>query len=81
MVRTHGLTHVGLAVVDPERSLRFCRDVFGVVEYFRDETAIQVQGPGPFDGRAPSSKEMNLVRSALARSRGPSRSNAGVRRT
>lgn len=49
MVKTHGLTHIGLKVADPERSLRFYRDVFGVVEYFRDETTIQVQGPGPFD--------------------------------
>jgi catechol 2,3-dioxygenase-like lactoylglutathione lyase family enzyme len=49
MVKTHGLTHVGLAVRDPERSLHFYREVFGVVEYFRDKTTIQVQGPGPFD--------------------------------
>ena len=49
MVKTHGLTHVGLAVTDPERSLRFYRDVFGVVEYYRDDEQIQVQGPGPFD--------------------------------
>ena len=49
MVKTHGLTHVGLAVADPERSLRFYRDVFGVVEYYRDDEQIQVKGPGPFD--------------------------------
>jgi catechol 2,3-dioxygenase-like lactoylglutathione lyase family enzyme len=49
MVKTHGLTHISLAVADPERSLRFYRDAFGVVEYFRDATTIQVQGPGPFD--------------------------------
>jgi catechol 2,3-dioxygenase-like lactoylglutathione lyase family enzyme len=49
MVKTHGLTHVGLKVADPERSLRFYRDVFGVVEYFRDDSTIQAQGPGPFD--------------------------------
>jgi catechol 2,3-dioxygenase-like lactoylglutathione lyase family enzyme len=49
MVRTHGLTHINLAVRDPEQSLGFYRDVFGVREYFRDETSIQVQGPGPFD--------------------------------
>jgi catechol 2,3-dioxygenase-like lactoylglutathione lyase family enzyme len=49
MVKTHGLTHLGLAVADPERSLRFYRDVFGVVEYFRDEKQIQVKGPGPHD--------------------------------
>ena len=49
MVKTHGLTHVGLKVADPERSLRFYREVFGVVEYYRDDESIQVQGPGPHD--------------------------------
>jgi catechol 2,3-dioxygenase-like lactoylglutathione lyase family enzyme len=49
MVRTHGLTHLSLAVRDPERSLRFYERVFGVREYFRDETSIQATGPGPHD--------------------------------
>jgi catechol 2,3-dioxygenase-like lactoylglutathione lyase family enzyme len=49
MVETHGLTHIALDVRDPDRSLRFYADVFGVREYFRDETQIQVLGPGPFD--------------------------------
>lgn len=49
MIKTHGLTHINLAVRDPERSLCFYRDVFGVKEYYRDETSIQVQGPGPHD--------------------------------
>src|SRR5262245_56506339 len=49
MVRTHGLTHISLAVRDPQRSLKFYSDVFGVREYYRDETQIQVQGPGPHD--------------------------------
>lgn len=49
MVKTHGLTHINLAVRDPERSLRFYAEVFGVKEYYRDETSIQVQGPGPHD--------------------------------
>jgi catechol 2,3-dioxygenase-like lactoylglutathione lyase family enzyme len=49
MVKTHGLTHINLTVRDPETSLRFYRDVFGVVEYYRDEKSIQVQGPGPHD--------------------------------
>ena len=31
MVRTHGLTHIALAVRDPERSFRFYQDVLGVV--------------------------------------------------
>ncbi len=33
--RTFGLTHLALAVRDPERSLAFYRDAFGVREYFR----------------------------------------------
>ena len=49
MVKTHGLTHLNLAVRDPDRSLRFYAQVFGVREYFRDEGSIQVQGPGPHD--------------------------------
>jgi catechol 2,3-dioxygenase-like lactoylglutathione lyase family enzyme len=49
MIRTHGLSHIALSVVDPDRSLAFYRAVFGVREYFRDETTIQVVGPGPHD--------------------------------
>jgi catechol 2,3-dioxygenase-like lactoylglutathione lyase family enzyme len=49
MIKTHGLTHLSLAVADPDRSLRFYQQVFGVREYYRDETSIQVQGPGPKD--------------------------------
>lgn len=49
MVKTHGLTHISLAVRNPERSLKFYYEVFGVREYFRDENQIQVQGPGPHD--------------------------------
>jgi len=49
MVETHGLTHISLAVRDPQRSLEFYSQAFGVREYFRDEDQIQVQGPGPFD--------------------------------
>jgi len=43
------LTHVALAVRDPERSLDFYRAVFGVTEYYRDEDTIQVLGPGAHD--------------------------------
>jgi len=49
MVETHGLSHISLAVQDPQRSLEFYALVFGVREYYRDEDQIQVQGPGPFD--------------------------------
>ena len=49
MIETHGLTHINLAVRDPQRSLEFYRAVFGVKEYYRDAAGIQVQGPGPHD--------------------------------
>jgi len=49
LVETHGLTHLSLLVRDPDRSLRFYADVFGVVEYFRDERSVQAKGPGPHD--------------------------------
>jgi catechol 2,3-dioxygenase-like lactoylglutathione lyase family enzyme len=49
MIKTHGLTHISLAVRDPERSLRFYESVFGVKEYYRDVSSIQVLGPGPHD--------------------------------
>src|SRR5262245_3306013 len=49
MIKTHGLTHISLAVKDPDRSLRFYSQVFGVKEYYRDQSSIQVTGPGPHD--------------------------------
>jgi catechol 2,3-dioxygenase len=49
MIKTHGLTHISLAVKDPDRSLEFYAKVFGVREYYRDEDSIQVLGPGPHD--------------------------------
>lgn len=48
-VKTHGLSHVTLAVRDPERSLKFYQQVFGVKEYYRDADSIQVLGPGKKD--------------------------------
>lgn len=48
-LRTHGLTHISLAVRDPERSLQFYSSVFGVKEYYRDDSTIQVLGPGDKD--------------------------------
>ena len=48
-IKTHGLSHVALSVADPDRSLAFYKSVFGVREYFRSESTIQVLGPGPFD--------------------------------
>jgi len=49
MLVTHGLTHLALAVADPERSLAFYSQVFGVRAYVREPDAIQVLGPGPHD--------------------------------
>jgi len=48
-LRTHGLSHLSLAVRDPERSLKFYTTVFGVKEYYRDADSIQVLGPGRKD--------------------------------
>jgi catechol 2,3-dioxygenase-like lactoylglutathione lyase family enzyme len=48
-VRTLGLAHLSLAVRDPERSLAFYADAFGVREHYRDDEQIQVLGPGPHD--------------------------------
>ena len=49
MVKTHGLTHIALAVKDPERSLRFYQQVFGMVEVYRHDGFIQAQTPGTRD--------------------------------
>ena len=48
-IRTLGLSHLNLAVRDPQRSLDFYAQAFGVREYFRDAQQIQVLGPGPHD--------------------------------
>ena len=49
MIRTHGLTHVALAVQDPERSLRFYQAVLGVVPVYRGADFVQAQTPGTRD--------------------------------
>jgi catechol 2,3-dioxygenase-like lactoylglutathione lyase family enzyme len=49
VIKTHGLTHISLAVRDPERALWFYQEVFGVREYHRDAESIQAQGPGSHD--------------------------------
>jgi catechol 2,3-dioxygenase-like lactoylglutathione lyase family enzyme len=48
-IPTLGLSHVSLAVRDPQRSLDFYARAFGVREYYRDEAQVQVLGPGPHD--------------------------------
>jgi uncharacterized damage-inducible protein DinB/catechol 2,3-dioxygenase-like lactoylglutathione lyase family enzyme len=49
MVKTYGLTHIALAVRDPERSFRFYAEVLGAVAVYRQETFIQMQTPGSRD--------------------------------
>ncbi|NKB32849.1 MAG: hypothetical protein GKR91_07100 [Pseudomonadales bacterium] len=49
MINTHGLTHLNLEVRDPDVSLAFYEKLLGVKEYFRDESSIQVLGPGEKD--------------------------------
>ena len=49
MIKTHGLTHIALAVRDVERSLRFYSQVFGAVEVFRQSGFLQAQTPGSRD--------------------------------
>jgi catechol 2,3-dioxygenase-like lactoylglutathione lyase family enzyme len=46
MFKTYGLTHVALAVHDPERSLRFYQEVAGMQPVYRSADFIQVQTPG-----------------------------------
>jgi methylmalonyl-CoA/ethylmalonyl-CoA epimerase len=47
--RTYGLSHVALAVKDPERAARFYEEAFGARVYFRSPDSVQVLGPGPND--------------------------------
>ena len=49
MVKTRGLSHVALPVADPERSLEFYRAVLEVCENVRNESTVQVLGPGPHE--------------------------------
>jgi catechol 2,3-dioxygenase-like lactoylglutathione lyase family enzyme len=48
-VKTRGLTHVALAVRDPQRSLAFYRAVLGVVPVYQQDDFIQAQTPGSWD--------------------------------
>jgi catechol 2,3-dioxygenase-like lactoylglutathione lyase family enzyme len=49
MVQTYGLTHIALKVKNPERSLLFYHEVFGVRVMYQKEDFIQVQTPDARD--------------------------------
>ena len=49
MIRTHGLSHIALAVKDAERSFKFYERVVGAVAVYRKPNVIQAQTPGSFD--------------------------------
>ena len=49
MIPTYGLTHIALAVRDPDKSFRFYEQVFGVQAVYREPGMIQVQTPGCHD--------------------------------
>jgi catechol 2,3-dioxygenase-like lactoylglutathione lyase family enzyme len=48
-VKTHGLTHVALAVRDPKRSLAFYQAVLGVIPVYEQDDFVQAQTPGSRD--------------------------------
>ena len=48
-VKTHGLTHIALAVRDPQRSLHFYQAVLGVVAVYEQADFVQAQTPGSRD--------------------------------
>jgi catechol 2,3-dioxygenase-like lactoylglutathione lyase family enzyme len=49
MIATYGLTHLALAVRDPERSARFYGELFGMVAVHSDGDFVQLQTPGSRD--------------------------------
>jgi catechol 2,3-dioxygenase-like lactoylglutathione lyase family enzyme len=48
-LKTRGLTHVALAVRDPERSMQFYTAVLGMQPVYTSADFVQLQTPGTFD--------------------------------
>jgi len=49
MIKTHGLTHIALAVKNAKRSFEFYWKVFGVIRIYDQNGWIQAQTPGARD--------------------------------
>ena len=49
MIKTHGLTHVAVAVRSIDRAASFYAQVFGCVEVYRGDGVVQLQTPGTRD--------------------------------
>ena len=49
MVKTRGLTHLALAVRDPNKAAQFYRRLLGAQVVYRDADVIQLQTPGSWD--------------------------------
>jgi len=60
MVRTYGLTHIGLAVRNAQRAFKFYHDVFGAKEVWRGPGSIQAATPGSHDVIAFEEAKTNL---------------------
>jgi catechol 2,3-dioxygenase-like lactoylglutathione lyase family enzyme len=48
-VKTFGLTHIALAVRDPQRSLQFYQSVVGAQPVYQERNFVQAQTPGSRD--------------------------------
>ena len=77
-VKTHGLTHVALAVRNPQRSLAFYQAVLGVVSVYEQRDFVQAQTPGSRDVLVFERKPHGRARPVASRTSG---SDCGAART